>query len=80
MGRNASGFVHRNVKMRRLIEMEEIIEQKAVAIILDVIPQDQQDKVKQRAAVLNGERRLHQVLQYLVFIPMESDSQQRMTT
>ena len=66
--------------MRRLIEVEEIIEQKAVAIILDVIPQDQQDKVKQRAAVLNGERRLHQVLQHLVFIPMESDPQQRMTT
>lgn len=66
--------------MRGLIEMEEIIEQKAVTIILDVIPQDQQDKVKQRAAVLNGERRLHQVLQHLVFIPMESDPQQRMTT
>ena len=66
--------------MRRLIEVEEIIEQKAVAIILDVIPQDQQDKVKQRAAVLNGERRLHQVLQHLVFIPMESDPQQWMTT
>lgn len=66
--------------MRRLIEMKEIIEQKAVTIILDIIPQEQQDKVKQRAAVLNGERRLHQVLQHLVFIPMESDSQQRMTT
>lgn len=80
MGRNAFGFVHRNVKMRRLIEMEKIIEQKAVTIILDIIPQDQQDKVKQRAAVLNGERRLHQVLQHLFFIPMEGDPQQRMTT
>ena len=68
------------MKMRGLIEMEEIVEKKAVTIILDVIPQDQQDKVKQCAAVLNGERRLHQVLQHLVFIPMESDSQQRMTT
>lgn len=66
--------------MRRLIEMKEIVEQKTVAIILNVIPQDQQDKVKQGAAVLNGERRLHQVLQHLVFIPMESDPQQRMTT
>lgn len=37
MGRNAFGFVHRNVKMRGLIEMEEIVEQEAVTIILDVI-------------------------------------------
>ncbi len=66
--------------MRGLIEMEKIVEQKAVTIILDVITQDQRDKVKQGAAVLNGERRLHQVLQHLVFIPMESDPQQWMTT
>lgn len=32
--------------MRRLIEVEEIIEQKAITIILNIIPQEQQDKVK----------------------------------
>lgn len=32
--------------MRGLIEMEEIIEQKAITIILNIIPQEQQDKVK----------------------------------